>query len=150
MLFLVKYGCGRRSNLNFDDKVKPVRSHWSGGEKKGGNMKRPVVVLLSAIILLLSATLFLLAEAGAADWRLVRQSTYGDASYYDAASVKRLEDKVVSFRARLGVGEYQYEMRCGEKEARLMGEENAGGNDGKWFPITYGSDEELIYQAVCQ
>ena len=105
--------------------------------------------MLSAIILLSGVALSLLAEAGAADWRLVRQSTYGDASYYDAASVKRLEGNVVSFRARLGVGEYQYEMRCGKKEARLM-EENAGGNDGKWFPISYGSDEELIYRAVCQ
>jgi hypothetical protein len=69
---------------------------------------------------------------------------YGDASYYDAQSVKRLEDQVVSFRVRLGAGEYQYEMRCGEKEARLT-EEN-----GKWFPIASGSDEDLICQAVCQ
>jgi hypothetical protein len=107
-------------------------------------MKRPVVALLSAIILLLSAALFLLPEdASAADWRFVRQSTYGDASYYDAASVKRLEGQVVSFSARLGAGEYQYEMRCGKKEARLI-EEN-----GKWYPIASGSDEDLIYQAVC-
>ena len=108
-------------------------------------MKRHVVVSLSAIILLISAVLLVLPQhVKASDWRLVRQSTYGDASYYDAASVKRSEGQVVSFRARLGVGEYQYEMRCGKKEARLI-EEN-----GKWFPITYGSDEELIYQAVCQ
>ena len=109
-------------------------------------MKRPVVALFSTIILLAGASLFLLPEeARAADWRLVRQSSYGDASYYDAASVKRSEGEVVSFRARLGAGEYQYEMRCGKKEARMTGE----GNDGKWFPITHGSDEELIYQAVC-
>jgi hypothetical protein len=108
-------------------------------------MKRPVVGLHSAIILLTSAGLFLLPEeAGAADWRLIRQSTYGGASYYDAASVKRLEGQVVSFRARIGAGEYQYEMRCGKKEARLI-EEN-----GKWYPITSDSDEDLIYQAVCQ
>ena len=88
--------------------------------------------------------LFLPEDAGAADWRLVRQSSYGDASYYDAASVKHLEGQVVSLRVRLGVGEYQYEMRCGKKEARLV-EEN-----GKWFPIVSGSDEDLIYQAVCQ
>jgi len=107
--------------------------------------------MLSAIILLVSAVLLILQEdAGAADWRLIRQSSYGDASYYDAASVKRLEGQVVSFRARLGAGEYQYEMRCGKKEARLIGEGNAGANDGKWYPITYGSDEDLIYQAVCQ
>jgi len=109
-------------------------------------MKRPVVALLSASILLISAPLFLLAEdAGAVDWRLIRQSSYGDASYYDAASVKRLEGQVVSFRARIGAGEYQYEMRCGKKEAKLIEEEN----DGKWFPITNGTDEDLIYQAVC-
>jgi len=110
-------------------------------------MKRPVIALLSAIILLLSDTLFLLPEnAGAADWRLVRQSTYGDASYYDAASVKRSEGQVVSFRARLGAGEYLYEMQCGKKEARLIEE----GKAGKWFPIANGSDEQLIYQAVCR
>ena len=108
-------------------------------------MKRLVVALLNAIVLLISAALFLLPEdAGAADWRLIRQSTYGDASYYDAASVKRLEGQVVSFSARLGAGEYHYEMRCGKKEARLI-EEN-----GKWYPITSDSDEDLIYQAVCQ
>ena len=110
-------------------------------------MKRPVVALLSAIILLISAGLFLLPEdAGAADWRLIRQSTYGPASYYDAASVKRLEDQVVSFSARIGAGEYQYEMRCGKNEARLIED----GKAGKWYPITSDSDEDLIYQAVCQ
>lgn len=114
-------------------------------------MKRPIAVLLSAIILLMSATLFLLPEdAGAAEWRLIRKSSYGEASYYDAASVKRLEDKVVSFRARFGAGEYQYEMRCGKKEARLIEDKNSGGQGGKWFPVANGSDEELIYQAVCQ
>ena len=123
----------------------PPEGIASGVEKKGGTMKRPVVALLSAIILLISAALFLLPEeAGAADWRLIRQSTYGDASYYDAASVKQLEGRVVSFRARIGAGQYQYEMRCWKKEARLI-EEN-----GKWYPITDGSDEDLIYQAVCQ
>ena len=107
-------------------------------------MKRPVAVLLSTITLLMSAALFLLPEdAGASDWRLIRESRYGDSSYYDAASVKRLEGQVVSFRAKLVVGEYQYEMRCGKKEARLI-EEN-----GKWYPIASGSDEELIYQTVC-
>jgi hypothetical protein len=112
-------------------------------------MKRPVAALLRAMILLMFAAPFLLAEeATAADWRLIRQSAYGDASYYDAASVKRLEDQVVSFRAKLGSGEYQYEMRCGKKEARLIEAGNAAG-DGKWFPIASGSDEELIYQAVC-
>jgi len=110
-------------------------------------MKRSVVALLSASILMLSAVLFLLPEdAGGADWRFVRQSTYADASYYDAASVKRLEGQVVSFRARLGGGEYQYEMRCGKKEARLIEE----GKAGNWFPVASGSDEELIYRAVCQ
>ena len=110
-------------------------------------MKRRVVALLSAIILLISSVLFLLPDnAGADDWRLVRQSTYGDASYYDAASVKRSEGQVVSFRARLGAGEYQYEMQCGKKEARLIEE----GKAGKWFPVASGSDEELIYQAVCR
>ena len=110
-------------------------------------MKRSVVALLSAIILLLSAFLFLLPKAaGAADWRLVRQSTYGDASYYDGASIKKMEGQVVSFRARLGAGEYQYEMRCGKKEARLIEGENAE----KWFPIANDSDEDLIYQAVCR
>ena len=114
-------------------------------------MKRPIAALLSAMILLISVALFLMPEdAGAADWRLIRQSSYGDASYYDAASVKRLEDQVVSFRARLGAGEYQYEMRCGKKEARLIGDRNSGGQDGKWFTTANGSDEELIYQAVCQ
>ena len=110
-------------------------------------MKRPVIALLSSIILLISAALFLLPkDAGAADWRLVRQSTYGDAAYYDAASVKRSEGQVVSFQARIGAGEYQYEMRCGKNEARMIED----GKAGKWYPLTDGSDEELIYQAVCQ
>jgi len=114
-------------------------------------MKRPVAVLLSTITLLMSAALFLLPEdAGASDWRLIRESRYGDSSYYDAASVKRLEGQVVSFRAKLGVGEYQYEMRCGKKEARLMDDRDSGGQDGKWFPVVNGSEEDLIYQAVCQ
>ena len=110
-------------------------------------MQRPVVALFSTIIFLMSAVFFLLPEdAGAADWRLVRQSTYGDTSYYDAASVKRSEGQVVSFRARLGAGEYQYEMQCGKKEARLIEE----GKAGNWFPVVSGSDEDLIYQKVCQ
>ena len=110
-------------------------------------MKRPVAVLLSTITLLMSAALFLLPEdAGASDWRLIRESRYGDSSYYDAASVKKLEGQVVSFRARLGAGEYQYEMRCGKKEARMIED----GKAGKWYPLTDGSDEDLIYQAVCQ
>jgi hypothetical protein len=113
-------------------------------------MKKKIAVLFITIILMISAALCLLPrDTGAADWRLLRQSSYGDASYYDAASVKRLEGGVVSFRARLGVGEYQYEMRCGKREARLIGEEDAGTEGGKWFPITHGSDENLIYQAVC-
>ncbi|MGC2063899.1 MAG: hypothetical protein WA610_13050 [Thermodesulfovibrionales bacterium] len=113
-------------------------------------MKKPVAALLSTIVLLISAALFLLPEdaAWAADWRLIRQNTYGVTSYYDAASVKRLEDKVVSFRARLGAGEYQYEMRCGKNEARLIEDKDSEGQ--KWFNIANGSDEELIYQAVCQ
>lgn len=114
-------------------------------------MKRPVSVLFSALLLLIGAAPFLLPEeAGAADWRLVRQSSYGDASYYDAASVERSEGQVVSFRARLGAGEYHYEMRCGKKEARLIGERDAAEGDGKWFGIVNGSDEALIYKAVCQ
>jgi len=114
-------------------------------------MKRPIAVLLSTITLLMSAALFLLPEdAGASDWRLIRESRYGDSSYYDAASVKRLEGQVVSFRAKLGVGEYQYEMRCGKKEARLMDDRDSGGQGGKWFPVVNGSEEDLIYQAVCQ
>ena len=128
---------------------RPAHGIASGRGKKGVTMKRPVAVLLS-VILMISAVLFLLREdAGAAEWRLIRQSTYGDASYYDAASVKRLEGGVVSFRARLGTGEYQYEMRCGKEEARLLGEGDAGADGGTWFPITHGSDENLIYKAVC-
>ena len=110
-------------------------------------MKRPVVALLSVVVLLINAALFVLPEvAGAADWRLVRQSTYGDASYYDAASVKKLEGQVVSFQARIGAGQYQYEMRCGKNEARMIED----GKAGKWYPLTSGSDEDLIYQAVCR
>ena len=110
-------------------------------------MKEPVVALFSIIIFLISSVLFLLPEeAGAADWRLVRQSSYGDASNYDAASVKSLEGQVVSLRVRLCVGEYQYEMRCGKKEARLIEK----GTAGNWYPIVGGSDEDLIYQAVCR
>ena len=118
--------------------------------KKGGTVKtRIVVLLIVTTALMIVFPLLLPPEAGAADWRLVRQSSYGDASYYDASSVKQLEGRVVSFRARLGAGEYQYEMRCGKKEARLIEEGKAAGHDEKWFPITNGSDEELIYQTVC-
>ena len=126
---------------------RPARGIASAGEKKGETMKRSVIALFSIILLFISTGLFLLPEdAGAADWRLVRQSTYGDASYYDAASVKRSEGQVVSFRARLGAGEYQYEMRCGKNEARMIED----GKAGKWYPLTSGSDEDLLYQAVCR
>jgi hypothetical protein len=121
----------------------------SDGEGKGEAMKSSVAVLVSSMVLVMGAALLPMpAEAGAADWRLVRQSSYGDALYYEAASVKRLEGQAVSVRARLGAAEYQYEIRCGKKEARLI-ERDAGGQDSTWFPIATGSDEELIYQEVC-
>jgi hypothetical protein len=109
-------------------------------------MKHSVSVSLIAIILMAVAYMAAMpAQAGAADWRVVRQSSYGDASFYDAESVQRLEGQIVSLRARIGSAEVRYEMRCGKKEARLL----ADGQNGKWFPIAGGTDEELIYQAVC-
>ena len=110
------------------------------------------------LILLLSMTMVLLsvflvsppAARGDAGWRLIRQSTYGDSTYYDAASVKHQEGQVVSVRTRFGAGKYLYEMRCGKKEARLIEERKIGGPDAGWFPIVSGSDEELIYLEVCR
>ena len=110
-----------------------------------------IIIVLSLMMVLMSA--FLVsppAESSDADWRLIRQSTYGDSTYYDAASVKHQEGQVVSLRARLGAGEYHYEMRCGKKEARLSGEGNTKTPDMGWFPIANGSDEELIYLEVCR
>ena len=60
-----------------------------------------------------------------------------------AASIKRLDWQVVSLVAKLGGREYHYEMRCGIKEARFLGE----GDDNRWLPVA--GDEELIYKAVC-
>ena len=109
------------------------------------------IILLSLTMVLLSASLVRpAAEAGDADWRLIRQSTYGDSTYYDAASVKHQEGQVVSLWAKLGIGEYRYEMRCGKKEARLMEKGNTKSPDEGWFPIVSGSDEELIYLEVCR
>ena len=114
-------------------------------------MGRSFIIVLSLMMVLLSASLFgSQAEGGDADWRLIRQSTYGDSTYYDAASLKHQEGQVVSLRAKFGVGEYRYEMRCGKKEARLIEEGKTGGPDAGWFPIVSGSDEELIYLEVCR
>ncbi|MBI5632266.1 MAG: hypothetical protein HZA15_02160 [Nitrospirae bacterium] len=105
-------------------------------------MKRSAIYMMTAVTLI-AGLLMISAEAKAADWRLIRQSSYGDATYYDAASVKRLDGQVVSLMAKIGGRDYRYEMRCGKKEARLLGE----GDDNRWFPVA--GDEELIYQAVC-
>jgi hypothetical protein len=109
----------------------------------------PTGLSFSSVVLAATALLLLASESTAADWRLVRQSSYGDSSYYDAASVKRLGGRVVSVRARLGAGEYQYEMRCGDKQARLLETVDGGSDESNWFPIVNGTDEELIYEAVC-
>ena len=110
-----------------------------------------IIIVLSIVIVLMSGSLVCPpAESADADWRLIRQSTYGDSTYYDAASVKHQENQVVSVRAKFGIGEYRYEMRCGKKEARLIEDGKAGGPDAGWFPIVNGSDEELIYLEVCR
>jgi len=57
-------------------------------------MKKVAIYLMTALTL--TAGLMMAAAAGAADWRLIRQSSYGDATYYDAASVKYLDGHVVS------------------------------------------------------
>ncbi|RPI38469.1 MAG: hypothetical protein EHM54_00310 [Nitrospiraceae bacterium] len=122
------------------------------------SLKPAIATAFFRLILLLGLTMVLLsvflvsppAESGDADWRLIRQSTYGDSTYYDAASVKHQGDQVVSVRAKFGIGEYLYEMRCGKKEARLIEEGKTGGPDAGWFPIVNGSDEELIYLEVCR
>jgi hypothetical protein len=120
------------------------------GEITGGDMGIRGIFVLSLMIVMMGAMLISPAEGSDSDWRLVRQSSYGDATYYDAASIKHREGQVVSFRARLGAGEYQYEMRCGKNEARLIEEGKTGDPDEGWFPIVNGSDEELIYQEVCR
>jgi hypothetical protein len=110
-----------------------------------------IIIVLSLTMALMSGSLVCPpAESSDADWRLIRQSTYGDSTYYDAASVKHQEGQVVSLRAKLGAGEYRYEMRCGKKEARLPEEGNTKGPDAGWFPIVSGSDEDLIYLEVCR
>ena len=109
------------------------------------------ILLLSLTMVLMSGPLAIPpAEGGDADWRLIRQSTYGDSTYYDAASVKHQEGQVVSVRTRLGAGEYRYEMRCGKKEARLIEEGNTKVPNAGWFPLVSGSDEDLIYLEVCR
>jgi hypothetical protein len=109
------------------------------------------IILLSLAIVLMSVSLVSPpAECGNADWRLIRQSSYGDSIYYDAASVKRLEGQTVSLRARFGDSEYFYEMRCGKKEARFTEGGHAKGPDEGWFSIVIGSAEELIYLEVCR
>jgi hypothetical protein len=105
-------------------------------------MKKSAIGLVTALTLT-AGLLLMAAETGAADWRLIRQSSYGDAIYYDAASIKRLDGQVVSLIAKIGGRDYHYEMRCGKKEARLLGE----GDNNRWFPVD--GDEELIYQEVC-
>ena len=109
------------------------------------------ILLLSLTMVLMSGPLAIPpAEGGDADWRLIRQSTYGDSTYYDAASVKHQEGQVVSVRTRFGAGEYLYEMQCVGKKARLIEEGAAKGPDEGWFPIVSGSDEDLIYLEVCR
>lgn len=114
------------------------------------NPAGPCPRLMLAAVLLIPAVWPLVPEAGGADWRLIRQSSYGDASFYDASSVRRMEGQVVSLRARLGGSEFDYQMRCGKQEARVIEKGEADGQNGKWFRITGNSDEEIIYQAVCR
>ena len=114
-------------------------------------MGRSFIIVLSLALVLMSASLFgSQAESGDADWRLIRQSTYGDSTYYDASIVKHQEGQVVSVRARFGAGEYRYEMQCGKKEARLIEEGNTKVPNAGWFPLVSGSDEDLIYLEVCR
>ena len=113
-------------------------------------MQYPISALLKAMTPMIgSAMLLMPLEVSADDWRLVRESKYGDSSYYDAASVKRLDGGVISLRAKLGVSEYRYEMRCDKKMARLIEEAGARDQESTWFPIAWNSDEELIYEIVC-
>jgi len=58
-------------------------------------MKRTAIYLMTALTLT-AGLMLMAAETKAADWRLIRQSSYSDATYYDAASVKRLDGQGLS------------------------------------------------------
>ncbi len=89
---------------------------------------------------------FALAEAGSADWKALRQSTYGDTFSYDAASVKHSGSNTVTVRAGTQSSEYLYEMDCKNRKARLV--EGAGAAGSGWFTIA-GGEDALLYRAVC-
>ena len=86
------------------------------------------------------------AEAERADWKVLQQSTYGDAFYYDAASVKHTDGNTITVWARTQSGKYLYEIDCKNKKARIL--EGAGAASSEWFNISGGGDE-LLQKAVC-
>jgi len=89
-----------------------------------------------------------IAEAGQADWRILRQDTYGGTFYYDVASIRRTENNTITVWARADVGAYLYEIDCKNKKARILqGLEPA---PSEWFAIIGGTSDELVYDAVCR
>ena len=104
-------------------------------------------VFFMATILCLSVFPFVLAEAEGADWKVLREDTYGNSFSYDAASVKKTETNTIMVWARSDGAKYLYEIDCKERKARLL--EGTGSSGSQWFAVTAGSGDEMLFQAVC-
>lgn len=100
-----------------------------------------------ATILCLSVFAFGLAEAEGADWKVLRQDTYGNSFSYDTASVKKGETNTVKVWAKSDGAKYLYEIDCKGKKARLL--EGTGSAGSEWFAVKGGSGDEMLFQEVC-
>lgn len=88
-----------------------------------------------------------LAEAEGADWKVLREDSYGNRFSYDAASVKQTASNTITVWAKSDGAKYLYEMDCKNRKARLL--EGNGSTGSGWFPIANGSGDELVFKAVC-
>jgi hypothetical protein len=74
---------------------------------------------------------------------------YGVKYYYDSDSVKHVSHGVVRVWAKSNGDTYLYEIICKDKKAHLL-KEGDSQSASPWFAIVPGSEDELLYRAVCE
>lgn len=105
------------------------------------------VIFLKAAFVCLGVFLYLgLVEAERVDWKILRQDSYGQKFAYDAASVKQTTSNTMTVWTKSDGAKYLCEIDCKNRKARLLEGLGAG---AEWFVIAGGSDDELLFKAVC-